>query len=97
MASQAARAHHPNMMLSMFHSMPDVHPAGAAPSSGDEESKFEDPDEPSAALGVATSQRAALHTARVGRWSRCIADPVARRDRSGGKRPTSSPPSSDHA
>ena len=40
--------YHPNMMLSMFHSMPDVHPAGAVQSSGVEESKFEDPDEPSA-------------------------------------------------
>ena len=40
--------YHPNMMLSMFHSMSDVHPAGAAPSSGIEESKFEDSDEPSA-------------------------------------------------
>ena len=40
--------YHPNTMLSMFHSMSDVHPAGAAPSSGVEESKFEDSDEPSA-------------------------------------------------
>ena len=36
--------YHPNMMLSMFHSMPDVHPAGAAPSCGVEESTFEEPD-----------------------------------------------------
>ena len=35
-------------MLSMFHSMPDVNPIGAAPHSGFEESKFEDTDEPSA-------------------------------------------------
>ena len=40
--------YHPNMMLSMFYSMPKVHPAGAAPSSGVEESKFENVDEPSA-------------------------------------------------
>ena len=32
----------------MFNSMPDVHLAGAAPSSGVEEGKFEDSDEPSA-------------------------------------------------
>ena len=40
--------YHPNMMLSMFRSMPDVHPDGAAPPSGVGESKFEDPDAPSA-------------------------------------------------
>ena len=40
--------YHPSMMLSMFHGMSAAHPAGSAPHSGVEESKFDDADEPSA-------------------------------------------------
>ena len=40
--------YHPNMMLSMIHSMSDEHPPGTAPQAGVEESKFDDADEPSA-------------------------------------------------
>ena len=40
--------YHPNMMLSMIHSLPDEHSPATAPQSGVEESKFDDADEPSA-------------------------------------------------
>ena len=40
--------YHPNMMLSMIHSLSDEHPPATAPQVGVEESKFDDADEPSA-------------------------------------------------